>query len=208
MKIIYGTSNKAKVEALRKIFHNLKIDAEIETMKDIGFTDEIIEDGETFEENSEIKALAIKKFCDENNIKDKIIITDDAGLCVDYLNGDPGVYTGRYAGEHATQIENLTKLLKNMEGADTLSKRSANFVCVLTAITLDGEKIVARGECKGTIAKNYNMLGGLTYAPVFIPEGFEKPMREMNEEEYAESHNHREKAVRILVEEFKKKNLI
>lgn len=208
MKVIYGTSNKAKVEALKKIFHNLKIDLEIETLKDIGFSGEIIEDGKTFEENSEIKALAIKEYCDKNNIKDRLIITDDAGLCVEYLNGEPGVYTGRYAGEHATQIENLTKLLKNMEGADTLDKRNATFVCVLTAITCDGEKIVARGECKGTIAKKYNMLGGLTYAPVFIPEGFDKPMREMNEEEYAESHNHREKAMRILVDEFKKKNIL
>jgi len=208
MKVIYGTGNSAKVEALKKIFHNLEINLEIETLKDIGFDKEIIEDGKTFEENSEIKAIAIKRFCEEKGIKNVIIITDDAGLCVDYLNGEPGVYTARYAGEHATQVENLDKLLDAMKDAKSIESRGATFVCVLTAITDDGEKIVARGECKGTIAKKYNMLGGLTYAPVFIPEGFEKPMREMNEEEYAESHNHREKAVRILAREFKRKKLI
>ncbi|MCI8965284.1 MAG: non-canonical purine NTP pyrophosphatase [Clostridia bacterium] len=207
MKIIYGTTNNAKYIALKKIFKNLKIDVDIETLKDIGFEGEIIEDGKTFEENSEIKALAIKKFCDDKNIKGRIIITDDSGLCVDILNGEPGVYSARYASENATQEEILQKLLKNMEKEQDLDKRTANFVSVLTAILENGEKIVARGECLGRIATKYNMLGGLTYAPVFIPEGFSKPMVEMDEKEYAESHNHREKAVRILIEEFKKRNI-
>ena len=207
MKIIYGTTNNAKYIALKKIFKNLKIDVDIETLKDIGFEGEIIEDGKTFEENSEIKALAIKKFCDDKNIKGRIIITDDSGLCVDILNGEPGVYSARYASENATQEEILQKLLKNMEKEQDLDKRTANFVSVLTAILENGEKIVARGECLGRIATKYNMLGGLTYAPVFIPEGFSKPMVGMNEKEYAESHNHREKAVRILIEEFKKRNI-
>lgn len=195
MKIIFGTSNKAKVEALRKIIKNLKIDLEIETIKDINFSGEIVEDGTTFEENSAIKAKAIKAFCDENGIKDRIIITDDAGLCIDALNGEPGVYTGRYAGEHATQIESITKVLENMKHVENLEDRGCTFVCVLTAILENGEEIVARGECKGTIAKEPGILGGLTYGPIFIPEGFDKPMSDMNEEEYAESHNHREKAM-------------
>lgn len=208
MNIIYGTTNKGKCEALNKILKNLEIDAKIETLKDIGFTDEIIEDGETFERNSEIKALAIKKFCDYKKIKGRIIITDDAGLCVDMLNGEPGVYTARYAGENATQKESLDKLLKNMEIERDLEKRTATFVCVLTAILENGEKIVARGECLGKIANKYNMLGGLTYAPIFIPEGFSKPMREMDEKEYAESHNHREKAMKTIIEELKKRKIL
>ncbi len=208
MNIIYGTTNKEKCIALNKILKNLNIDAKIENLKDIGFTDEIIEDGETFERNSEIKALAVKRFCDSKNIKGKIIITDDAGLCVDMLNGEPGVYTARYAGENATQKESLDKLLKNMEKEKDLNKRTATFVCVLTAILENGEKIVARGECLGKIAKKYNMLGGLTYAPVFIPEGFSKTMREMDESEYAESHNHREKAMKKIVKELKNRKIL
>ena len=110
MKILYGTTNKAKVEAMYGIVRNYGFDAEIYTLKDIGFTDEIIEDGTTFEENSLIKAKAISEFCKKNNITDKIILTDDAGLCVDYLNGAPGIYTGRYAGDRAPQIDNIYKL--------------------------------------------------------------------------------------------------
>lgn len=207
MKIIYGTSNAAKVVAFKEILKNLKIDAEVETLKDIGFNREIVEDGNTFEENSEIKARAIKKYCNENNIHGKIIITDDAGLCIDYLNGDPGVHTARYAGDHPSQIESINKVLENMKNATKREERGCDFVCVLTAILDDGEKIVARGECRGEIAKEHGKLGGLTYSPIFIPQGFDKPMSEMDEKEYAESHNHREKAMRMLAEEFKKRNL-
>ncbi len=203
MKILYGTGNKSKVEEMRKIIRSHGFDAELFTLKDIGFDEEIIEDGSTFEENSGIKANTIKAFCDKNEIHDKIIITDDAGLCVDKLNGEPGVYTGRYAGENPTQVENLTKLLNNLKPYTKLEDRSCKFVCVLTAILPDGQKFVARGECKGTIALNYNMLGGLTYAPVFIPQGFDKPMREMKEEEFAEVHNHRNLAMEELVKKFK-----
>ena len=161
MRILYGTGNKAKVEAMRKIIRIHGFDVELLTIKDVGFDKEIVEDGTTFEENSEIKANAIKEFCKENNINDVLVLTDDAGLCVDALNGEPGVYTGRYAGDHATQIENIDNLLgimKDFEG----DQRKATFVCVLTMILENGEKIVARGECFGTIAKEHGVLGGLT----------------------------------------------
>ncbi len=118
-----------------------------------------------------------------------------------------GVYTARYAGENATQIQSLDKVLNKLKDIYKMSDRSATFVCVLTAILEDGEKIVARGECKGFIAKEYKVLGGLTYGPIFIPEGSDKPMSEMREEDYEKSHNHREKATKILLEEFRKRNL-
>lgn len=203
MKILYGTGNKAKVEAMKNIIKSHGFDAELYTIKDIGFDKEIIEDGETFEENSEIKANAIKEYCIENNIKDKIIITDDAGLCVDKLNGDPGVYTGRYAGEHPTQEENINKLLNNLKQYTNMEDRTCKFVCVLTAITPKGEKIVTKGECKGKIALKPGKLGGLTYGPVFVPDGFDKPMGDMEEEEYASVHNHRDLAMEQLVKKFK-----
>lgn len=204
MKILYGTGNKAKVEAMKKIIKIHGFDAELFTIKDIGFDQDVEENGITFEENSEIKARAIKEFCDKNNINDKIIITDDAGLCVDVLNGEPGVFTGRYAGENPTQIENITKLLNNMKAYTNLDDRTCRFVCVLTAILPSGEKIVARGECKGKIALEHGTLGGLTYGPVFIPEGFDKPMGDMEEEEYAAVHNHRDLAMNELMQKFKK----
>lgn len=208
MEIIYGTGNIAKVEAMKKILKENNYNAKLDTLKDIGFDKEIIEDGTTFEENSEIKARAIEKFCKENGIANKIIITDDAGLCIDKLNGEPGVYTARYAGEHPTQIENINKVLTNMQNYQKAEERTATFVCVLTAIILEtGEKIVARGECKGRIAKEHGRLGGLTYGPIFIPEGFDLPMSEMEEEIYASVHNHRDLAMKKLIEEFNRRNL-
>ena len=150
MKIIYGTSNEGKIADMKRIITENNIDIEILTAKDIGFDKDIIEDGKTFEENSEIKAKAIAEYCNENNIKG-IVITDDAGLCIDKLNGEPGVYSARYAGDHAPQIECINKILDKMKQYENMEERTCQFVCVLTAIILaTGEKIVARGECKGT----------------------------------------------------------
>lgn len=207
MQIIYGTSNKNKVASMRKILEENNVNAQLYTLADIGFNQEIIEDGSTFEENSRIKADAIKKFCNENNIKDKIIITDDAGLCIDKLNGEPGVYSARYAGEGATQIQILEKVLNKMQSYEAKEDRSCTFVCVLTAVLTDGEVIAARGECKGTVAKKPGKLGGLTYIPIFIPDGFGKPLSDLNEKTYEATHNHRNLAVKELLKEFKKRNL-
>ena len=203
MEILYGTHNNAKVEAMKRIIKTYGFNAKLYTPRDIGFNKDIIEDGSTFEENSAIKANAIKDYCEETGINDKIIITDDAGLCVDKLNGEPGVYTGRYAGEDPTQEENLNKLLENLKQYTDMKDRSCKFVCVLTAILPTGEKYVARGECKGSIALKPGKLGGLTYGPVFIPEGFDKPMGDMEEDEYVAVHNHRDLAMNKLMEKFK-----
>ena len=207
MEIIYGTSNKNKVEAMRKILTENNIKAELYTLKDIGFNQEIIEDGKTFEENSNIKAIAIKKFCKENGINNKIIITDDAGLCIDKLNGEPGEYSARYAGENATQFQNLDKVLNKMKKYENNEDRKCTFVCVLTAILPNEEKIIARGECKGIIAKKMGTLGGLTYTPIFIPEGFEKPLSDLDEKTYETTHNHRDLAVKSLVKELKERRI-
>lgn len=205
IEIIYGTGNKAKVEAMKKIIKEHDFNVSIKTVKDINFDEEIVEDGITFEENSEIKARAIQKFCKKNNILNGVIITDDAGLCIDKLNGEPGVHTARYAGENPTQIENITKVLNNMKQYTNPEDRTCTFVCVLTAIVIDtNEKIVARGECRGTIAKVHGRLGGLTYGPIFIPEGFSEPMSEMPEERYESVHNHRDIAMKKIMQELKK----
>ena len=207
MEIIYGTSNQGKTISMIKILKDNNIDAKLYTLKDIGFKQEIIEDGETFEDNSDIKANVIKKFCENNDINGKIIITDDAGLCIDKLNGRPGVHSARYAGKDATQVEKLTKLLSEMSQYEKEEERSCTCVCVLTAILPDGEKIVARGECKGRVAKTPGRLGGLTYIPIFIPEGFDRPLSDLDETTYEATHNHRDLAVKQLLKEFKKRNI-
>ena len=200
MKMIYGSSNVNKVKDIKSIIKAHGADIEVISLKDIEFTGEIIEDGETFEQNSEIKAKAVKEFCDKNKIEYDIITTDDAGLCVDCLNGEPGVYSARYAGENASQEENLNKLLSNIEKTGDTG-RTAKFVCVLTNFLKDGTKIVSRGECNGKIAKEIKKLGGLTYSPVFIPDGYDVPMSELSAEEYESAHNHRDKAFSQLLQQ-------
>lgn len=200
MKMIYGSTNLNKVKDIKSIIKAHGANIEIISLKDIGFTKEIVEDGNTFEENSEIKARAVKQFCDQNEIEYDIITTDDAGLCVDCLNGEPGVYSARYASENATQEENLAKLLSSIEKTGD-TKRTAKFVCVLTSFFKDNTKIVSRGECNGKIASKIKKLGGLTYSPVFIPDGYDVPMAELSAEEYQNAHNHRDKAFTQLLKQ-------
>lgn len=152
MQIIYGTGNKEKITQVKDYIKAVGLDIQIVTAKEIGFNEEIEENGTTFEENSKIKADAIKAYCDKNKING-IVMTDDAGLCVDSLGGEPGIYSARYAGDHASQEVTLKKLLDNMEKVHD-EKRTAKFVCVLTAIMPDGKVIVARGETSRPHSQN------------------------------------------------------
>ena len=203
MKILYGTSNKGKLAEINRIIRLEGLHTDVITLKDIHFNEEIIENGKTFEENSMIKAEAIKKFCDKNGIDYEIIITDDAGLCVDFLDGRPGVYSARYAGENATQEQILNKLLEEMKAFPNEEERTSTFVCVLFGILKDGRTIVKRGETKGRIAYQISKLGGLTYNPVFIQNGFDKTVIEMEDEEFQKVHNHRMAAIEALLSEIK-----
>ena len=205
MKILYATSNKGKIAELNRTIRLENLDAEVITLKDINFNEEVEENGETFEENSSIKAEAVKKFCEKNNIDYEMIVADDGGMCIDYLGGKPGVYSARYAGEGASQEEILNKVLKEMENAKSMEERTSTFVCVLTGILKNGEKIVKRGETHGAIAYNISKLGGLTYNPIFIPTGFDKTVIEMEDEEFQRVHNHRMAALEALLKEVKSK---
>ena len=199
MKIIYGTSNQEKINQVKEYLEYKQEDIEILSLKEISFNEEIDENGKTFEENSLIKAKAIKAFCDKNDIHE-IIMTDDAGLCVDALNGEPGVYSARYAGDHAPQIESITKVLNKMKDVKD-EDRTAKFVCVLTLMMPDGTIKVARGETLGKIVKTPGPLGKLTYGPIFIPNGFNKTMNELTDEELGATH--REKALNQIIKYLK-----
>lgn len=199
MKIIYGSGNLDKVAEVESFFQNSDISCEVLSLKDINFTDNIIEDGETFEENSLIKAKAIKKYCDEKNIKE-IIITDDAGLSVDALNGRPGVYSARYAGDHASQEASINKLLLEMKDVP-LEKRTARFVCVLTCVLKNGEIITSTGTTEGFIATKPGTMGKLTYGPIFIAKDYNRVMNDLTKEELRNTH--REKALIELLNKIK-----
>lgn len=185
-KLVFGTSNAKKVEELKALLVLYGLDMDVVSLKDIGFNEEIDENGSSLEENSLIKAKAVKAFCDRNGIVANIL-TDDAGLCVGYLNGEPGVRTGRYAGDKAVQSENIAKLLGNMEGAKGID-RSATHECVLTYLPVKGRKIVAKGVTKGRIAEEPGMMAGQTFWPVFVPEGSTVPLSEISKEDLAKSN--------------------
>ena len=162
--IVVATQNKHKIEEINKI------------TKDFGFTltygkeagiegVEVVEDGETFEENSFKKANEIMK------LTGKITIADDSGLMVDYLDGKPGVYSARFAGENATDDDNNKKLIELLKDVP-MEKRTAKYVSVITLVTPEGKKLVARGEVKGHITEEPSGNGGFGYDPYFIPEGY------------------------------------
>ena len=188
-----ASDDAVKPEFLEKTMKVFEDHPEVYTV--ITNREEIDENGTTFEENSLIKAKAIKAYCEKNNINE-IIMTDDAGLCIDALNGEPGVYSARYAGDHAPQIVAINKVLSKMENVKD-EDRTAKFVCVLTLMMPDGKINVARGETLGRIVRTPGPLGKLTYGPIFIPEGFDKTMNELTEEELGVTH--REKALKQIL---------
>lgn len=195
MKVIFGTTNQGKIDQVKGFMEYKKIDMEFISLKDIGFNEDIIENGETIEENSLIKAKAIKEFCNKNNINE-VIVTDDAGLFVDALDGEPGVHTARYAGDHAPQIECINKLLTELKDVPD-EKRGATFACVLTAILRNGEVISCRGETRGKIVRVPGTMGKLTYGPVLQPDGLDRVINDLTEEELGLTH--RDKAWLELV---------
>ena len=204
MKYIFATHNPGKVEQIQLIMKLYNIDMQVLSQKDIGFDREVIEDGETFEENSNIKAKVLYDFCKEKGIDDAFVFADDSGLCVDALDGNPGVYSDRFAGEHPTQDENLNLLFEKLKDKKTMEERSAKFVSVFTGYLPDGTKLVSRGECKGSIALKRGIKPAkLTYNPVFVPDGFDKPIGDMSEEEFKKVKHHRELAFEGLLQKLK-----
>ena len=204
MKLIYGTGNQEKINQVKDYIKATNLDLEIISIKELGFNEEIEENGITFEENSIIKAKAMKRYCDKNNIEG-IIITDDAGLCVECLDGRPGVYSARYAGDHAPQEVVLDKLLKEMREVEEktgIKNRNAKFECALTAVLPDGKKFTVLGETEGHILEKPGTMGKLTYCPVFVPDGFDKPMSEIDDKDLGKTH--REKALLQIIEILKK----
>lgn len=178
MKIFLATGNKHKIDEIKAIFKNVK-DIEILSIKDGIETPEVVEDGDTFEANSAKKALEIAKFTG------MITIADDSGLCVDALNGEPGVYSARYSGEGATDASNNAKLIKNLQG---IENRKAHFVSVITLGKPDGRAYSFRGEVDGEIIDIPRGDTGFGYDPHFCVAEYGKTLAEMPEMKNVISH--------------------
>lgn len=169
MKLVIATDNKNKVKEIKEVLKDF--DFEILSKKELGLGDlNIVENAETLEGNAKIKAEAISKKIDS------YILADDTGLFVKALNGEPGVRSARYAGDHDEKA-NRKKLLKNLEDKDD---RSAYFKTVLCLISPDKNVNFIEGTCKGFIANEEKGKVGFGYDPIFIPEGQNKTFGQMS----------------------------
>ncbi|MGP4041678.1 XTP/dITP diphosphatase [Gracilibacillus sp. D59] len=185
-ELIIATKNIGKMKDFKGLFEPLGI--EVSSLLDLSEPiDDIEETGATFEENAAIKAEAI---CEKFNIP---VIADDSGIEIDALNGAPGVYSARYAGEEKDDKANLEKVLTEIQDVPQL-KRTGRFVCVLAIAQPGQQTIFKRGECEGTIG--YEAIGknGFGYDPIFYPTGSAKTMAEMTPEEKNQI-SHRKKAL-------------
>ena len=160
MKLVLASKNPKKLAEMNRILSRLGV--EVCSEAEAGVDLEVEETGTTFEENSLLKARAVME------ASGLPAIADDSGLCVDCLNGAPGVYSARYGGEELTDEGRYRMLLENMRGQMT---RTAKFVSVITCCFPNGDVLTARGECQGTIAYAPMGEGGFGYDPVFfVPE--------------------------------------
>lgn len=185
MRVVLATGNPHKAEELRPLLGG----ATVETAPD-GF--DVEETGTTLLQNALIKARALR----DEVPADAVVVADDTGLAVHALDGRPGVYSARYAGENATYADNCAKLLDELAGVDD---RRAAFVCVLVALHSSGDMGVGCGVLPGTITTAPRGDGGFGYDPVFVPEGLDVSMAEMTADE-KNAVSHRGRAARRLAE--------
>ncbi|MEE0947740.1 MAG: non-canonical purine NTP diphosphatase [Bacteroidales bacterium] len=184
-ELVIATNNQHKVEEIRRALGN-KI--KLISLKDLGCREEIPEDGTTLKENAYQKAKYVwdkyKKNC----------FADDTGLMVEALDGAPGVYSARYAGEHCSFDDNIDLLLENMEGK---TNRNACFATVICLIQ-DGEAVYFEGKCEGCILTERYGRGGFGYDPIFLPKGYGESFAEISMEE-KNKISHRGKATEKLI---------
>ncbi|MCI8876270.1 MAG: XTP/dITP diphosphatase [Lachnospiraceae bacterium] len=194
-KIIFATGNEHKMTEIREILAGLK--AEILSMKDAGITADIVEDGSTFEENAVIKAKAVAKEVDA------IVLADDSGLEIDYLNKEPGVYSARYMGEDTSYEIKNQALLDRLKGVPK-EKRTARFVCAIAAVFPHGEVIVKRGTIEGYIGDKPAGKNGFGYDPIFYVEEFQCSTAELTMEQ-KNALSHRGNALRAMKGDLEKR---
>jgi len=190
-KVILSSGNKHKVKEIKDILKDLIFD--VVSKDEVGFEKfDVVEDGETLEENALKKATELKKLING------IIIADDTGLFVDALDGEPGVYSARYAGEDVSYIDNNNLLLKNLKDVP-LEKRTAYFKTVVAVVLENDEYFMTEGILRGKIGFEPKGENGFGYDPLFIVDGMNKTLSEITDEE-KNKISHRAKALLNLKE--------
>lgn len=193
MDFILATNNMKKLAEMQRILSPLGIN--VVTAKMLGITlEEVEEDGDTFEANARIKALAA---CKATNMP---AIADDSGLCVDYLDGAPGIFSARFAGDHGNDELNNDLLLEKLDGVPE-AERTAHYVCAICCIFPDGREITVRGECNGIIGFERDGNEGFGYDPLFLVNG--RAFGRYTAEE-KDKISHRGNALRLLTKELEK----
>ena len=192
MDFILASNNKKKLGEMQRILAPLGIN--VVTAKMLGKTlEDVVEDGDTFEANAKIKA---EHACKEMNMP---AIADDSGLCVDYLDGAPGIYSARFSGSHGDDEANNDLLLEKLRNVP-MEKRTAYYVCAICCVFPDGREITVRGECHGHIGFERDGHEGFGYDPLFIING--RAFGRYTAEE-KDKISHRGNALRKLKEELK-----
>ena len=190
MKLIIASNNKHKIYEIKKILGSRF--EEILSMREAGIEHETVEDGKTFMENAEKKA---REICEISGVA---ALADDSGICVDYLDGAPGIYSARFSSEigiNGDDEANNDLLLKKLEGVE---KRGAHYTCAMVIAYPDGSTVRAEGYMYGDIAHKRHGSGGFGYDPIFRPTGEERTVGEMTDEE-KNLISHRAKALEALL---------
>lgn len=195
MKIIFATGNQDKMKEIREILAGLP--AEILSMEEAGIRPDITEDGATFEENAVIKAKAAAKWTDA------VVLADDSGLEIDFLNKEPGIYSARYMGEDTSYEIKNRALLARLKGVPK-EKRTARFVCAVAAVFPDGGTVVKRGTVEGYIGERPEGENGFGYDPIFYVEKYNCSTAALTREQ-KNAISHRGNALRAIREELEKR---
>ena len=190
-KLVFATGNEGKMKEIRMILGDL--DYEILSMKEAGIDVDIVEDGKTFEENAIIKATEISK------IANCVVLADDSGLEVDYMDKMPGIYSARWMGEDTPYSEKNQAIIDKLSGVPD-EKRTARFVCAIAAAFPDGRVVTKRGTIEGIIGYEPKGENGFGYDPIFFVPEFGKTTAQLSPEE-KNKISHRGKALEMIKEE-------
>ena len=199
MRIVFATGNEGKMREIRSILGSLG--TEILSMKEAGVDGDIVEDGTTFAENSMIKARGVYeliKKADEEAAKETIVLADDSGLEVDYLNKEPGIYSARYMGKDTSYVEKNNNIIERLSGVPD-EKRTARFVCAISAVLPNGKELSTIGNMEGRIGYEIAGTGGFGYDPIFFLPQYGKTSAEISADE-KNAISHRGQALREMAQ--------
>ena len=189
-RIIFATGNEGKMKEIRMILADMKLP--IQSMKEADIHIDIEENGQSFEENALIKARAVATAAQQKGIQ-AVVLADDSGLEIDYLNKEPGIYSARYMGEDTSYHIKNANLIERLDGVED-EKRTARFVCVIVAVCPDGSEHVTRGTIEGRIGYEEKGENGFGYDPIFYVDEYHCYSAELAPEE-KNKISHRGKAL-------------